>query len=294
MDNPLPFLKKDEKQWTIDDFVVGDFLGKGKFGLVYKATNKDSQCEVGLKILSKEAIKSYNMVKQLRREIEIHSRLKHKHILNMYGYFHDKNYVYVVLEYADNGSIFKKLVQEKNFDETLIAKYLFQLISAIGYLQARKVIHRDLKLENILIDKDDNLKVCDFGWAVHNVSNTRNTICGTIDYLAPEIVDEKEYDEAVDVWCLGILMYEMLYGFPPFHSKKKEETFERIRNQQLVFHDEIKIISDDAKDLLTKLLGFETEKRCKIDEAIKHNFFAKNLGQWYQDLIRENPEDSNN
>ena len=69
--------------------------------------------------------------------------------------------------------------------------------------------------------------------------------------MAPEIVDEKEYDEAVDVWCLGILMYEMLYGFPPFHSKKKEETFERIRNQQLVFHDEIKMISDDAKDLLT-------------------------------------------
>ncbi len=71
--------------------------------------------------------------------------------------------------------------------------------------------------------------------------------------LAPEIVEEKEYDEAVDVWCLGILMYEMLYGFPPFHSKKKEETFEKIRTQQLVFHDEIKAISDDAKDLLTKV-----------------------------------------
>jgi len=272
--HPPLFERKNDKEWKIDDYIVSEFLGKGKFGLVYKAFHKDSQTEVALKILSKEAIKSYNMVKQLRREIEIHSRLKHKHIVNMHGYFVDKTYVYVVLEFAANGSIFKKIVQEKTFSEQLTAKYLFQLLSAIGYLQARKIVHRDLKLENILIDKDDNLKIGDFGWAVHNINNSRTTICGTIDYLAPEIIEEKEYDEAVDVWCLGILMYEMLYGFPPFHSKKKEETFEKIRNQKLIFHDDVRSLSSEAKDLLQKLVGFDREKRCKIEEAIKHEFFG--------------------
>jgi len=192
----------------------------------------------------------------------------------MFAYFHDESYVYVVLEYASKGNLFTKLIKgEKKFPERIAARYLFQLASAIGYMHARNVIHRDLKLENVLIDENDDLKICDFGWSVHTVENKRETICGTIDYLAPEIVDHVEYDKSVDIWCLGILFYEMVYGFPPFASKSKEETFDKIKKKVLIFRDDIQVLSDSAKDLMKKLIAFEPENRIKIEDVLQHEFF---------------------
>jgi len=147
------------------------------------------------------------------------------------------------------------------------------MASAVCYLQVRNVIHRDLKLENILLDDNDDLKISDFGWAVHSISDKRETICGTIDYLAPEIVAHEKYNNAVDVWCIGILMYEMIYGFPPFGSDTKEETMEKIKNKDLKFYNDVREISEETKDLMTKLLEFDADSRIKAANIFDHPLF---------------------
>jgi aurora kinase/aurora kinase A len=270
---PPPESCIEKEPWKSADFTMGKFLGSGKFGVVYLAIDKKSGCEVAIKRLDKEFIKNYKMTKQLRREIEVHTRLRHKHILKMFAYFQEDKYVYQVLEYAENGTLYSKLTKEKTFSEDMVAKYVFQIASALGYLHTRSVIHRDLKLENILLDANDDTKIGDFGWTVHSIEDKRGTICGTIDYLAPELVNHEKYDSGADIWCLGVIMYEMLYGCPPFGAATKAETMDRIKERDLIFYDDIAPTSELAKDLLLKLLDLDPSKRIIVTDIFTHPFF---------------------
>lgn len=198
----------NKKKWSLVNFDIGRPLGRGKFGNVYLAREKETKFVIALKVLFKKQIASQGIEHQVRREIEIQSHLRHPNILRMYGFFHDEQRIYLILEYASGGTLFNILKKENRFDEKKSAKYIKSLISALIYLHGRDVIHRDIKPENLLLGHDDQLKIADFGWSVHEPNSLRNTLCGTMDYLSPEMVQGKSHTKAVDLWSLGVLAYE--------------------------------------------------------------------------------------
>lgn len=160
----------------------------GKFGNVYLAREKDTKFVVALKVLFKKQIHRDNVEHQVRREIEIQSHLRHPNILRLYGYFHDTTRIYLILEYAPEGALYKELQSQPNkrLDEQRTAKYILALADALIYLHERDVIHRDIKPENLLLGHKGVLKIADFGWSVHEPNSSRTTLCGTVDYLPPE------------------------------------------------------------------------------------------------------------
>ncbi|KAG8044434.1 hypothetical protein GUJ93_ZPchr0232g33688 [Zizania palustris] len=225
---------QEEKRWVLPDFDIGKPLGRGKFGHVYLAREKRSNHIVALKVLFKSQLKQSQVEHQLRREVEIQSHLRHPNILRLYGYFYDQTRVYLILEYAAKGELYKELQRCKHFSERRSATYIASLARALIYLHGKHVIHRDIKPENLLIGSQGELKIADFGWSVHTF-NRRRTMCGTLDYLPPEMVEKTEHDYHVDIWSLGILCYEFLYGVPPFEAKEHSETYRRIVKVDLKF-----------------------------------------------------------
>ncbi|KAH3774064.1 hypothetical protein DPMN_175435, partial [Dreissena polymorpha] len=162
---------KGKKVWSLADFDIGKPLGKGKFGNVYLAREKTTKFIVALKVLFKSQLQKSGVEHQLRREIEIQSHLQHDNILRLYNWFHDKTRIYLILEYAYRGELYKVLQKEKRFDEKTTAKYVYQLANALKYCHSKKVIHRDIKPENLLLGLTQDLKIADFGWSVHAPSS---------------------------------------------------------------------------------------------------------------------------
>ena len=236
---------------------------------------KKSQYVVALKTLFKSQLSSAGVEHQLRREIEIQSHLRHPNILRLFGYFYDSSRVYLILEYAENGELYKKLTKASKFDEKLTANYISQLAQALYYCHKKHVIHRDIKPENILIGSNGELKIADFGWSVHAPGNRRQTLCGTLDYLPPEMIEGKSHDHMVDIWSLGILMYEFLVGRPPFEADTHNETYRKISKVDLQFPDNV---SELARDLIRKLLVKKPIDRMSLIDVLKHPFITQYVG----------------
>ncbi|KAG0342108.1 hypothetical protein BG004_005755, partial [Podila humilis] len=211
------------RQWCLDDFELARPLGKGQFGSVYLMRERHSGFVVAMKVMQKSALLKHKMQHQLRREIDIQSNLKHKHILRLDTFFHDETRIFLVLEYAPQGELYKKLKKSTRFAEWQASKYIFELATALLYLHRKHVIHRDIKPENLLLGANGELKISDFGWSVHAPTSRRKTICGTLDYLAPEMVEGRDHSSGVDLWSLGILCYEFLVGTPPFEVPDEDE-----------------------------------------------------------------------
>lgn len=269
-------LKGGEKKtrWTLSDFEIGKPLGRGKFGCVYVAREKRTKYICALKVLFKNQLSKAGVEHQLRREIEIQSHLRHPNILRLYGYFYDAERVYLILEFAKGGELYKCLQKEGHFDEMTTSKYIRELAHALRYCHAKHVIHRDIKPENLLLSDKGSLKIADFGWSVHAPNNRRQTLCGTLDYLPPEMVEGKEHDQNVDVWSLGVLMYEFLVGSPPFESPGHNETYKRISKVDLRFPDGI---SESAKDLMSQLLVKNPKNRLSLDKVLQHPFIVQSV-----------------
>lgn len=212
-----------DKDWSLTNFDIGRPLGRGKFGNVYLAREKQTKFVIALKVLFKKQITEQRIEHQVRREIEIQSHLRHPNILRMYGFFHDESRIYLILEYAPKGTLFTCLKQQPNncFSEKISAVYIESLVSALIYLHKHDVIHRDIKPENLLLGNANQLKIADFGWSVHEPVSNRTTLCGTMDYLSPEMVKGLPHTKTVDVWSLGVLMFELLTGSAPFHDASK-------------------------------------------------------------------------
>ncbi|KAL8179568.1 UNVERIFIED_CONTAM: hypothetical protein K2H54_068408 [Gekko kuhli] len=219
----------DRRMWGISDFEIGKPLGKGRFGAVYLARHKKTHFILALKVIFKSAMEKTQLEHQLRREIEILCHLRHPNILQMYNYFHDRTRIYLMLEYAPRGELYKELQKKQYFDDTRTATYMEEISEALLYCHAKKVIHRDIKPENLLLGLRGELKLADFGWSVHAPSLRRTTLCGTTDYLAPEMIEGSPHNENVDVWCVGVLCYECLTGYAPFEAATRLETFRKIR-----------------------------------------------------------------
>lgn len=234
-------------------FEIGKPLGKGKFGRVYLARERSTGFVCALKVLHKTELVQGKVEKQLRREIEIQSNLRHPNILRLYGHFHDSKRVFLILEFAGKGELYKQLRKENRFPEWKAAQYIAQMAAALKYLHKKHVIHRDIKPENILVGIHGEVKISDFGWSVHAPNNRRKTMCGTLDYLPPEMLKsgsgDNFYDERVDLWSLGVLTYEFLVGEAPFEDTP-------VMTQRRIARGEMKVpsfLSADAHDLIKKV-----------------------------------------
>jgi len=262
------------KSWTLNDFEIGRPLGKGKFGNVYLARERKSKYICALKVLFKGQLVHNQVQHQLRREIEIQAHLRHPNILRLYGYFYDEHKVYLILEYAPQGELYNHLRRAKDgrFEDKRSAKLIKEMIDALLYCHSKKVIHRDIKPENILLGYHGELKLADFGWSVHAPSSRRKTMCGTLDYLPPEMVLRKEYTETCDLWCLGVLAYEFLCGKPPFECEESNETYRRIIHAEFKFPSHV---TEKARDFISRLLLTDSSKRMSLKEARQHPWITQ-------------------
>ncbi|BAT96174.1 Serine/threonine-protein kinase [Vigna angularis] len=270
-----PAEEENSKQnWSLQDFEIGKPLGRGKFGRVYVAREVKSNFVVALKIIFKEQIDKYKIHHQLRREMEIQTSLRHPNILRLYGWFHDTDRIFLILEYAHKGEVYKEMRKKGHFTEKQAATYILSLTKALAYCHEKHVIHRDIKPENLLLDHEGRLKIGDFGWSVQSKSK-RHTMCGTLDYLAPEMVENKAHDYAVDNWTLGILCYEFLFGAPPFEAESQADTFKRIMKVDLSFPSNPSV-SLDAKSLISRLLVKDSSRRLSLQKIMEHPWIVKN------------------
>ncbi|CAI0652565.1 Serine/threonine-protein kinase ark1 [Colletotrichum fructicola] len=263
------------KVFHLGMFEIGRPLGKGKFGRVYLARERTSGFICALKVLHKNELQQGRVEKQVRREIEIQSNLRHPNILQLYGHFHDSKRVFLILEFAGKGELYKHLRKESRFPEWKSAQYIAQMASALKYLHRKHVIHRDIKPENILMGIHGEIKISDFGWSVHAPNNRRNTMCGTLDYLPPEMIkpgsSDNYYNEKVDLWSLGVLTYEFLVGEAPFEDTPVM-TQRRIARADMTVPS---FVSPEAKDLIKKLLVLDPEKRIPLDQVQTHPWIVK-------------------
>ncbi|KAG5175951.1 kinase-like domain-containing protein [Tribonema minus] len=259
--------------WTLANFEIGRPLGAGKFGRVYLARERKSKYIVALKVLEKKQLLKAGVEHQLRREVEIQTQLRHRSVLRLFGFFYDERRIYLILEFAPGGELYKRLTAAHRFAEPLAARYVLEMAQALQYCHSKHVIHRDIKPENLLVGAQGELKIADFGWSVHAPSSRRHTLCGTLDYLPPEMVEGRPHDHAVDIWSLGILMYEFLVGAPPFETESHSATWRRISRVDLHFPPHV---SEDARDLITRLLQKEPAARLPLPQVPLHPWIVRN------------------
>ena len=156
------------------------------------------------------------------REIHIHRRLIHDNVVRLYSHYEDSNYFYLIMDYVEKGTLYHVIKFNNGLDERQVFKYFIQVVTACNFLHENNLIHRDLKPENLLLDENGIVKICDFGWCVELKVGNRVTFCGTFEYMAPELVKELPYNQAVDVWSLGVLLYELIHGYSPFGIKEQQ------------------------------------------------------------------------
>ena len=264
-------------------------LGSGSFGRVFLVTHNETKKLYALKVIDKrKLLVSYGKLDIIYNEINIHSKLDHENIIKLYNVHEDTENINIIMEYAQNGNLFELLSKEKNgFSEYKAFEYFIQVVNAVYYLHNNNIIHRDIKPENILIGDDNKIKLCDFGWAKELTLENRSTFCGTVEYMAPEIVDNENYDYSVDIWSLGILLYELLYGHSPFKANNTKNIILNIKSHELIYDDKNKNVSNSCKDLIKKLLNNNPQKRYKIKDILEHPFIKKHSERYLTTLKKK-------
>jgi len=280
-----------EQEPTIEDFECLKELGVGSFGKVYLVYHKITKARYALKTIDKLDEVNYEEKSYFAREIEIMYKLNHPNICKLYSHFEDNNYCYFLLQYIPKGSAYDIIPKngKKQKNVKLVVSVMKDLISAIYYLHNMNppIIHRDIKPENILLDENSKAYLTDFGWSNYIRNNrTRSTICGTPLYLPPEMVTETGHNEKADIWCIGVLLFELMTGKVPFEGNDYTSVKYNIMKLNISWPSDI---DPDVKDLISKILKKNPNDRLPIEKILSHSFFTKYFPNAVKELIK--PED---
>lgn len=270
----------------ITDFDKVRKLGRGAYGQVFHVKLKNTEKEFAMKVITKQTIENLRMIDQLKNEFNILRKLNHPNIIKLNGFFEDERNIYFILELADEDHLYAKLNKVEKYDEPTAAKYMFEMFQACHYLHTQDppIIHRDIKPENILFVKG-SLKLADFGWSNMKDNKARTTYCGTPDYLAPEMVMDKPHNEKLDVWTLGVLLYELLVGKAPFTPsssiKDKRQAQKELSKNIIDCKPKYpSFLSNTAVTFLSRLLKKDANSRPSCAEALQDPFFSNNGLKW--------------
>uniref|UniRef100_A0AAX7VCA4 Serine/threonine-protein kinase PLK n=1 Tax=Astatotilapia calliptera TaxID=8154 RepID=A0AAX7VCA4_ASTCA len=252
----------------------GKVLGKGGFAKCYEMTDLSTSKVYAAKIIPHARVSKPHQREKIDREIELHRLLHHKHIVHFYHHFEDKENIYILLEYCSRKSLAHILKVRKVLTEPEVRYYLRQIVSGLKYLHEQEILHRDLKLGNFFVNETMELKVGDFGLAakLEPAGNRRKTICGTPNYLSPEVLNKQGHGCESDIWALGCVMYTMLLGRPPFETTNLKETYRCIREARYSLPSSL---SPQAKQLIASLLAKMPEDRPNLDHILRHDFFTQ-------------------
>ena len=262
-----------------DNYDIKKFLGKGGFGEVYLGIHKKSRKQVAIKILNKEKIKTLREKESELFEIGILKFCHHPNIVKLLDYFLNNEYVYIITEYIKGGTLYD-YEKQVFFTESQAANIMLQIANGIKYLQQFYIVHRDLKPNNIMITQQNDdgiIKIMDFGLSkILSPNESLRDPSGTLNYMAPEVIQRKKYNKEVDIWSMGIILYKLISGYTPFRSKngKEEEISNSILNEHLIFNDySWKNKSEMVLKLIESCLEKDKKNRMNIDEFLKHPWF---------------------
>ncbi|NXX82238.1 PLK2 kinase, partial [Urocolius indicus] len=252
----------------------GKVLGKGGFAKCYEMTDLTTNKVYAAKIIPHSRVAKPHQREKIDKEIELHRMLNHRHVVQFYHYFEDRENIYILLEYCSRRSMAHILKARKVLTEPEVRYYLRQIVSGLKYLHEQEILHRDLKLGNFFINENMELKLGDFGLAarLEPLEHRRRTICGTPNYLSPEVLNKQGHGCESDIWALGCVMYTMLLGRPPFETTNLKETYRCIREARYSLPSSLLA---PAKHLIASMLSKNPEDRPSLDEIIRHEFFLQ-------------------
>ncbi|KAN0127439.1 Protein kinase-like domain containing protein [Lactarius tabidus] len=273
----VSFQPSSGRPLAIDDFELTTVIGKGSFGKVMQVRKRDTQRIYALKTIRKAHIVDRGEITHTLAERLVLSRVTNPFIVPLKFSFQSEQKLYLVLAFVNGGELFHHLQREQKFNEERSRFYSAELLLALEHLHDLDVVYRDLKPENILLDYTGHIALCDFGLCKLNMKDNdmTNTFCGTPEYLAPEILNGAGYNRTIDWWTLGVLLYEMLVGLPPFYDEITDKMYEKILRDPLVFPDEV---APSARTILTGLLTRDPAQRLGVngaEEIKRHPFFEK-------------------
>ena len=288
---PQSALEGLEPEPKITDFDVIREIGMGSFGRVYLVIHKKTKVKYAIKAIDKKNKENIEDKPYFRRELEVMYKIHHPNVVKLFGHFEDKKYCYFIMEYISKGNLFDLIHLDKTkiLSHKIIASILKDIVSAVFFLHNMNppIIHRDIKPENVLINSNLEAKLTDFGWSNYiQEKKERMTVCGTPIYLAPEIIKEKGHDERVDIWCLGVLLFELTTGEVPFPGKDLEALKNDICHLNINWP---KNMDSDVKDLISKILKLDPEERIPLEEIIEHPFILKYFPEAPTCLILPDP-----
>ena len=274
----------EEKTTTLNNqtktrqYIKGRFLGKGGFAKCYELICKDNNKVFAAKMLQKSNLKTERQRQKLITEIKIHKSCHHAHVVAFEHNFEDSENVYILLELCQNQTLNELHMRRKILTEIEVQCYIIQLVKALQYLHSHRIIHRDLKLGNLFLNDKMELKVGDFGLAtkLDYDGERKKTICGTPNYIAPEVINSSGHSYEVDIWAIGIILYTLLVGKPPFETRDVKTTYGKIKKADYIFPENCKI-SDYAKNLIKKILVVDPKKRPSLNDILFDDFFNQGI-----------------
>jgi len=258
--------------------MTGSKLGEGAFSEVFTAVKiRDQEApKMAVKVFKKHKL-AKDDIESLHTEIRLLDKIDHPHIIKFTDAYEDKNHFYVVTELVTGGELFDRLSQRRVYNEYEACKTVKVILETMDYLHGIGIVHRDLKPENLLLtsmEDNSDLKIADFGFAkeIKDLKD-QETICGTPQYIAPEILLQEKYGTAVDIWSVGVITYVLLGGYAPFFDWDTKKMFKKIKNGKFTFHKAYwSNISDEAKDLIKKMLEKNQKKRWTARQLLEHEW----------------------
>ncbi|ENN78439.1 hypothetical protein D910_05338 [Dendroctonus ponderosae] len=244
----------------------------GGFAKCYEIIRDNDKQSFAGKIISKNLIVKQNQKEKMTQEIQIHSRLNHQHIVEFFGFFEDHDNIYIVLELCKRRSMMELYKRRQVITEPETRYYMNQIVSGVHYLHSHRIIHRDLKLGNLFLNDNVQVKIGDFGLAakIEFDGERKRTLCGTPNYIAPEILSKQGHSFEVDIWSLGCIMYTLMVGRPPFETSSLKETYAKIKKCDYKFTI---ALSPTAKHMIMIMLQSDPSQRPKISKLSHHDFF---------------------